>query len=932
MLPSQYEGVDTGAKAIAKANASKALKAFQYLRGQLAYAMGFSHRGQRDLYMQFGYPRLLQLDNFIAMYERNDIATRIIRAFPQATWRDMPTIRDSQGSSPDAGDDYSAFVDAVDDLFEKHQVFSMLEKADRLSSLGQYGLLLMGFRDGLALDQPLQGKAELIYLQAYMQRNITVQKFDTDPKSPRFGKPDFYTVQTGTYGIQQSTTVRSFRVHHTRVIHIAEFLDQDDTFGMPRLEPVYNRLMDLEKVVGGSAEMYWLNASRGVALTADAEASISDESLKDMKAQLEEFDNQLRRNLALQGVTATQLQAAIEDPSPVVGNLLDLIAGSIGMPKRILLGSEMGQLASGQDENNWADRTNERRRTFATPRMLKPFLRIMIDTGNLPNPVDQFWVDWPDSAASPERQANLGSIRSNILRNYCSTPGAELVVPVAEMRKDFMGLPPKSEYEASEVDEALEETMTPPSPFGMPPAEGAEGPPDQADGEGKSSPGEKPLDEKDDEVKTQFKKSKKNARPKPLYVYRPVQNAGDIIEWYKKQGVKTTLDADSMHVTLMWSKTPVDWMKAGEGYGWGSEDDRKKGILRIAPGGPRDSDLFGSDLPKDKCLVLLFNSIELTWRHQSLLGLGCTYEYSTFQPHITITWEPGGIDLDDIKPWTGEIVLGPEQFEEIDTKWKDTIVENIKGEKWRTIRPQARVRKGGIALNKRWTTLRVKARGAAKITKGKANYSPDQDRDDDGRFGEGSGGSTKLRKEGDPNSVNVKAHAQMAKEALGRNLTPEEKDEFRAYSYDSHDDINDALRNPGSKISARLNAMHTTMAKAMANASTPEDLTTYRTLSDDRIAAMIDGDTYLDKGWVSTSTRSDISSAVAGGTSNGHSTVEIHIPKGSRALPIANISSFPKEGEVLIYPSSTYKVSKSGSKTILTLQTTGSSNRSPRQN
>lgn len=694
MQPSGYEGEIKSPKA----NKRPRRNFGQWLRDQFPWANGLSHNGQRDLYHQFGYPRLLNLDHFVGMYERDGMATRIIRAFPEATWRDAPTIYDEEGSSSNVEDkDYSPFVEAVDDLFENFQVWSALEKADRLSSIGQYGLLLMGFKDGLELDQPLvSSAAPLLYLQSYMQRNITVQKFVTDPTDPRFGKPEYYTIQTGAYGIQQSTTVRSFRVHHSRVIHVAEFLDQDDTFGMPRLEPVYNYLLDLEKTVGGSAEMYWLNASRGVALTADADANIDDASLADMKTQLDEFDNQLRRNLALQGVQATQLQTQIQDASPVVGNLLDLIAGSIGMPKRILLGAEAGQLASSQDENNWADRTNSRRKTYAGPRILKPFLRIMIDTGNLPQPIGQFWIDWPDSAASPEKQANLGNTRSTMLRNYASTPGAEIIVPISEFRKDFMGLPPVSEYEATEEDDELKEVTAPApaAPFGASPDD--------------TKPGEqKPLDEKNTEVQAQFKR-RKNSKPKSLYVYRPVENASDIIDWYKQQGIKTTMSADDLHVTLMYSKTPVDWMKASQPWGGMTDEDREKGVLTIAPGGPRDNDMFGGGFGTngDQCLVSLFASDELQWRHMSLLSLGCEYKFTTFQPHITITWEPGDIDLDDIEPWKGPIVLGPEQFEQVDDDWRSQLKENI-----------AVVHTGCIANTKRWKDSRNKSKKKVVVKK-----------------------------------------------------------------------------------------------------------------------------------------------------------------------------------------------------------------------
>lgn len=836
----------------------QSMRVAQYIRGQLAAFMGYSHDGTRDLYAQFGYPRELDTKAFITMYQREGIATRLIRAFPQATWRDAPLIRDGQGSSSDKEDaDYSEFVKAVDNLFEAHQILHTLERADRLASLGQFGLLVLGFRDGMPMDQPLgESQAQLLYAQGYMQDNVTVSQWETDIASPRFGKPTIYTVQTGTWGAQQSSAKKSFTVHWTRCIHIAEHLDQDDTYGIPRLQPIYNRLMDLQKILGGSSEMYWLNASRGVALTADPDANIDDDALKDMKAQLDDFDNQLRRNLALQGVTATQLQSEVQDPSAIIDRLLDSIAGSVGIPKRILIGSEMGQLASGQDENNWADRITERRKSFAGPCILHPFISKMIVTGNLPEPVEQFWIDWPDSSASPERQANLGNTRTTMLRNYLSTPGAEIVVPAAEFRKDFLGIPAQSEYEESDIDQELEELLAPPS-LPMLPGMG----------------GEEPLPEDDEEVKTQFAK---NRRLRTLYVYRKVKNAQEIIDHFKRQGVKTTLKANDLHVTIMYSATPVDWMKASSPWTYGDAEDVRNGVLRIPPGGPRDVDLFGDG----DCLVLLFNNQDLSWRHETLLNIGCTFKFATYQPHITISHKFGGT-LEGLEPFTGKIVLGPEIFAEVDTNWSDKIVENGRRRRVRLF---------------------------------EVHYSPDQDRDEEGKFADGGGGSgSKTRKLSDPRGHTDKtAHKEIAKETVGP--PPIKVAEAKAiddYTADGYEAINTFLRgnDPSDVISDEHAEEIYAMDAMFERSSLSEPLTVYRVMPPELLNGMKDGTVFQDDGFVSTSGSPDINYILGGETGTSATPVKINLPKGSRAVPVAHLSAMPKENEVLIDRGSRFKVS-----------------------
>lgn len=419
-------------------------------RGLFAAFLGYSHDGARNLYKQFGYKRILNPLDFYAMYRRNDIANRIVRGYPQATWRDTPVVRDDAADNSDT----SAFVEAFENLNEAFRLQWYFERADRLSGLGRYSVLLMGFDGNEDMAYPLQGQHKLLYLSPYSEHNTIVNQWDLDTRSPRFGMPKLYTLQKGNpvTGGRTVSQTRSITVHWSRVIHLAETLDDDDVFGIPRLECVFNRLMDLEKVVGGGAETFWLNSRQGMMLTADKDANISPAGIADLKDQAESFEHQLRRTMAMQGVTAQVLNAAIADPSNHVSTLLDLIAGATGYPKRILIGSERGELSSSQDENNWSARIDERRIHFATPNIIKPFIYSMIETGNMPEPSGEWWTEWPEVAAqSPKEKAEIANLKATAVMNYLRSPGAELVVPQEEFRV-WIGEEPVSEFEPTVLD------------------------------------------------------------------------------------------------------------------------------------------------------------------------------------------------------------------------------------------------------------------------------------------------------------------------------------------------------------------------------------------------------------------------------------------------------------------------------------------------
>ncbi|MDZ7904611.1 MAG: DUF1073 domain-containing protein [Cypionkella sp.] len=151
-----------------------------------------------------------------------------------------------------------------------------------------------------------------------------------------------------------------------------------------------------------------------------------------------------------------------------------------------------------------------------------------------------------------------------------------------------------------------------------------------------------------------------DAAPRTLYIHRKVVNAGEIIEWAKSQGFKTTLPDDDLHVTIAFSRSPVDWMKAGQAW---------QGQIELPEGGPRLMDQFG------EARVLLFSAVELEWRHNDIKQIGASWDHAEYQPHITISYGTDAPDLASVMPYQGKIVLGPEIFQEVKDDWQEGIKE-----------------------------------------------------------------------------------------------------------------------------------------------------------------------------------------------------------------------------------------------------------------
>jgi hypothetical protein len=188
----------------------------------------------------------------------------------------------------------------------------------------------------------------------------------------------------------------TFDVHWTRILHVAEDCLEDATFGRSRLECVYNVLDDLLKVTGGAAESFWLTGNRGLHIDLDKEMDLEGEDEEALSAEVDEYVNQQARVLRTRGVKVTELGTSTADPSNVFDVLLSLIAASTGIPKRVLLGTEAGQLSSQQDRANWATQIEARISNFAQPVILLPFIVMQVRNGVLPVP-ETLTLTWPEA-------------------------------------------------------------------------------------------------------------------------------------------------------------------------------------------------------------------------------------------------------------------------------------------------------------------------------------------------------------------------------------------------------------------------------------------------------------------------------------------------------------------------------------------------------
>jgi hypothetical protein len=161
---------------------------------------------------------------------------------------------------------------------------------------------------------------------------------------------------------------------------------------------------------------------------------------------------------------------------------------------------------------------------------------------------------------------------------------------------------------------------------------------------------------------------KLDADARTLYVNRPLVNADALLAWARRVGFKSTLPIGDVHATVAFSKEPVNW----------SDVEPQLDGLSVPAGGERSVERLG-----DKgAVVLRFESPELTKRWHQFRGIGASWDWPGYKPHVTITYDfgAGRIDLSAIEPYDGPLDFGPEVFAEVDSGWADKVKKNLAGD------------------------------------------------------------------------------------------------------------------------------------------------------------------------------------------------------------------------------------------------------------
>lgn len=470
------------------------------------------------------------------------------------------------------------------------------------------------------------------YLTVISRDQLTARELELNPLSPLYGTPKMWSVMGEvTANIHPSRVV----VFHGIAPMTGNLLDAVDGWGTSNLNGMMQPLTRVDEVMNNILSLVY-------------EAKVDVVKIPDLMLNLQQrgtaYSDEVIRRLMLaatgKGINGTLILDALEEyeqKSASFGSLADILdramqlaSAACGIPMTLFFGMSAGGLnASGDiDIRGYYDRVKVEQTLRMQPAMaVLDECLIWSALGQRPEELHYSWRSlWQPTA---KERAEVGKMLADAMKVVWDTdtvPSEAIGAALVNALTESGAFPGFEGY----VHEFTEPTGT--------------------DGEEDTA----------NDPALVGRKAVADAEPRTLYVRRDVLNGQEIVAWAKSQGFKTTLPATDMHVTISYSRSPVDWMKMGESW----QDN-----LEVPAGGARLMQQFG------EARVLLFNSSNLSWRHGEMKSNGATWDHPEYQPNITISYDPESPDLAAVTPFQGKIMLGPEIFQEVKEGWQAEVKE-----------------------------------------------------------------------------------------------------------------------------------------------------------------------------------------------------------------------------------------------------------------
>ena len=351
------------------------------------------------LWQDFGYPETVEFYMHWNMWRRNGLARRGAKLPVDVCWLSCPEVKQiGEHLEP------TPFESAIDALNRRLSFDHVMRNADLCQRIGRYGAILVTVADGKTREQPLDivRPDQIVKLTPLFEGQLTPSDIDQSRDSARFGLPTTYTYQSNNVGGRDSRSSDAGLIHYSRLIVITEDGFGDDIYGIPCNEAGFNALLNWQKTQGSGAEGFWRAAAQRFVLQATGgteSQDFSSEELSDLSDMIAKMFSGFDAIPSLGNYEMKGLNVGtMSDPTGFRQMQLEEYSASMGIPSKMLVGSQTGVKAADEDSSGFM-REMQSRRENVISQWVNDWINWIDLHTTIDTPESGYEVEWDDLTA-----------------------------------------------------------------------------------------------------------------------------------------------------------------------------------------------------------------------------------------------------------------------------------------------------------------------------------------------------------------------------------------------------------------------------------------------------------------------------------------------------------------------------------------------------
>lgn len=304
--------------------------------------------------------------------------------------------------------------DNVQAVLESLNAKAHIIRATQYERRDGWSIIVLGFQDQATLESEVTNPTKIDHLAVYSAKAVTVEKEDEDERSERFGLPVMYKINRGKG--------KTFRIHFSRVIHIATRLDDDLWAGVPVLEAIWDDLTVYRNMRWASGQVYWrLPGLMVFTFPKDYK-----------KTEIENFfaslgDPNVRTFIGLPADKKLEILGAagkVLNPEDFTNPILRSISMGSGIPKQKLEGTEAGAITGSEVNQREYYKYVSGQQKLYEAEIIGPLIDKMMEIGQVAPDVD-YQIEWNSAFQldlAAEKDAQVKDAEAARLERYYMLP------------------------------------------------------------------------------------------------------------------------------------------------------------------------------------------------------------------------------------------------------------------------------------------------------------------------------------------------------------------------------------------------------------------------------------------------------------------------------------------------------------------------------